>query len=356
MNANFIAPINNLSYGICGLNLALQLDKLINLSLFPIGQSSVNTSREDASVIQKCIENSKMFDRKAKSVRLFHQFSLDLFPSDYRIGFPIFELNKFNEVEIHHLKSCDEIFTCSLWGKKILNDNGIDLHISVIPLGVNRGIFKPIEVQRPNNNTIFLAPGKLEIRKGFDCLADWFGEAFEESDNVELWMAWQNHFIDEKGHKEWEDLYRSSKLGSKIRFVPYQQSPHQLNLVYNNVDCLVSLSRAEGWNLPLLEGLSCGREVIATDYSGHSEFLDGENSYPIEITEFETAYDGKWFHGQGEWAVLGDSQKEEFIQYVRKIHERKQNGDNLFNEKGIETAKLYSWEHSAKRIIEEISR
>lgn len=357
-NLNFISPINGLSYGICGLNLLLELDKLCDLSYFGIGQIQVNTSKIDGEIVQKCLDRAKFFDRNAKSVRLFHQFSMDLFPSDFRVGFPIFELNKFNELERHHFNSLDKILVCTNWAKEILIKEEISSceNISVVPLGVNRNVFQALEDVPKWDVTRYLYPGKWEFRKFHDGFVDYFNDAFEATDNVELYMLSSNHFLTENEQKEWVDLYKNSMLGDKIKFVPYQQSPHQLNAIYNSVDCVISLSRAEGWNLPLLEALSCGKEVIATNYSGHTAFLNKENAKLVDIDELELAYDGKWFMGdsEGEWAVLAESQKEQSIDYMREIHYRKQQGRGLFNNKGIETAKLFSWENSAKTLLKAI--
>ena len=45
-----------------------------------------------------------------------------------------------------------------------------------------------------------------------------------------------------------------------------------------SIDVLVSLHRAEGFGLPLLEAMSLGKPVIATGWSGNMEFMTAENS------------------------------------------------------------------------------
>ena len=50
-------------------------------------------------------------------------------------------------------------------------------------------------------------------------------------------------------------------------------------------DCGLFPARAEGWNLELLEMMACGKQVIATNYSAHTEFCTKENSILIESDE-----------------------------------------------------------------------
>ena len=46
---NIISPINQLGYGIAGLNIVKELDKIAPVSLFPIGQPTV-TSQDDYDI------------------------------------------------------------------------------------------------------------------------------------------------------------------------------------------------------------------------------------------------------------------------------------------------------------------
>jgi len=49
----------------------------------------------------------------------------------------------------------------------------------------------------------------------------------------------------------------------------------------NRIDAFVSLHRAEGFGLMLLEAMSLGTLAVATDYSGNKDFMTSENSIPV---------------------------------------------------------------------------
>ena len=77
----------------------------------------------------------------------------------------------------------------------------------------------------------------------------------------------------------------------------------------SKADCGIFPSRAEGWNLDMLEMMALNKSIITTNYSAHTEFCNKDNSFLIDISETEPANDGKWFFGQGNWAKIGEEQK-----------------------------------------------
>jgi glycosyltransferase involved in cell wall biosynthesis len=352
---NILSPINQLGYGITGLNIVKSLSQLTQVSLWCIGQPQV-TSQEDADVISKCINNAKFFDIEAPCLRIWHQYDMSQFiGKGQRIGFPIFELDTFNNLEKHHLSSLDKIFVCSNWAKQVVLNN-IQINpdnISVIPLGVDTSIFSGSDMPQ-SDTTRFFNCGKWEIRKGHDVLVELFNNAFDPADNVELFLMCSNPFCSEQEEQEWHNLYLKSKLGSKITIIPRQQTQKEVYNIMSQTHCGVFPSRAEGWNLELLEMMACGKHVITTNYSAHTEFCNAENAHLINVEETEIAYDGKWFHGQGNWAKIGDKEKNRFITAMRDVHELRKNGSLITNNNGVNMANKLTWNHSAKEIIKNV--
>ena len=89
------------------------------------------------------------------------------------------------------------------------------------------------------------------------------------------------------------------------------------------------------------------KPVIVTNYSAHTEYCTSKNSYLVDITELETAIDNKWFDGTGNWAKIGQKEKDQIIEYMRYVFTNKINT----NLDGLETAKLFTWENSAKQML-----
>tara|TARA_B100000963_G_scaffold241669_1_gene211437 strand:+ start:2475 stop:3533 length:1059 start_codon:yes stop_codon:yes gene_type:complete len=347
---NLIAPINTLGYGVAGYNILKELYKIDNsVSLYPISQPQDFEGEELYAAISN--QERCLIDRPC--VKIWHQNDLTTRVGNGKfIGFPIFELNKFNAKEITSLHHCNKIFVCSKWAKQIIlqNTKFKDEDVHVVPLGVDNDIFSPSAVSG-RQSTVFFNCGKWEKRKGHDILLECFNESFSENDDVELWMMCDNPFIGE-GNKNWQDLYKNSELGSKIRIIPRQKTHQDVMSIMRQADCGVFPSRAEGWNLELLEMMAMGKNVIATNYSAHTEFCTPVNSRLINIDNLETAFDGVFFDGQcGMWAEIAQDQKDATIEYMRDVHTLKQDGQLALNENGIETGKQFSWKNSAQELI-----
>ena len=345
INAQF--PINCLGYGVCGSYLLNALSKRTRINLFNIGPIEIS-SQSLVEPVTKALENVKTADFSMPTVKIWHQNQLIEHVGRGRYyGFPIFELNVFNELECLSLSCPDELIVCSNWAKEIL-ENFVNRHIHIVPLGVDNTIFYPS--QNTNSATYkFFNIGKWELRKGHDVLIECFNRAFDYDDDVELHLMCHNPFLHtELQHQahDWEKLCKTSKLASKIILEP--RVPHHEDVAnfIRSMDCGVFPAKAEGWNLELLESMACGKPVIATNYSAHTEFCRDYNSYLIDIVNTEPANDGIWFHGEGSWAFIGEKQKNQIIDYMRFCYKTRPS-----NKRGIQTAQYFSWDSSAGKLF-----
>lgn len=343
MNINFHAPINDTGYGIASLNILKALVELEhNVSYFPIGNPSVS-SQQDFNISSACFANANTFDPVAPCVKIWHQFDLAS-----RIGrgkyfaYPFFELDTFNEKEKLHLSAPDEIIVSSSWAKDVIINNNIKNKIHIVPLGVDTSIFSAHNNSNRDKYT-FLTIGKWEIRKSHELLPDIFRKAFPKETDVELIILASEHsFYSNKDEiQSWKNLYSTD---ARIKVIPGVETQYHIAQIIANSDCGLYISKAEGWNLELLETMAMNKPVIATNYSSHTEYCNKDNCYLVDIDEIEPAYDGKVFNGQGNWAKIDKKQIDQTINYMRYVYTNKINT----NIEGLNTAKTYSWINSAK--------
>jgi glycosyltransferase involved in cell wall biosynthesis len=352
---NINCAIGKTGYGITSLNILKKLyEQDLEISLFPLGGNQVELNSEnEKEIIQSTIKNAQSFDHNSPCLKIWHQFDLaSRIGSGHYYAFPFFEVDKLKPVEKVHLNSCDGIFVASKWGKHILENNNITKPIYVAPLAVDLEIFKlPIKIKVEDTYRFFHI-GKWEHRKGQDFLIQAFNTAFKQEDNVELWLLPHNMFLKQEEEKFWIDMAKNSKLGNKIKIFDRLPTQHHLAEYIFHGDCGIYLSRAEGWNNSILESMALNKPIIATNYSAHTEYCNNENSYLVNITETEVANDGKWFHGEGSWAKLGQQQLDQTVDLMKFVY----NNNIRTNPNGFNTAKKFTWDNTASIIHQTLIR
>ncbi len=340
MRVNLYGPINTLGYGYACLNVLKELVRHYEISLFLIGQPQLTTI-EDKDLVQHCISNQANFDYMAPCLKIWHQFDMALNAGKgIFFGWPIFELDSFKSNERNHLQSCDRLIVCSDWAKNITNC--IDRPCDVVPLGVDTSIFYPQQTKN-QDNCVFFNCGKWEIRKGHDILLEAFQKAFPRGEKCQLWMMCDNPFLTEQETNEWENFYQKD---DRVKILHRVNTHKELAQIMNLATCGVFPSRAEGWNLELLEMMALGKLCIATDYSGPTEYTNEDNCLLLNVEDMEPAYDGKWFHGEGNWASI---KIESLVELMRYVYERWKKG-NIYNKNGVETAQEYTWKNTANKL------
>lgn len=351
------SPIGYTGYGVVGLNIVKAFHAAnVDTTVFPIGASMSNEipnldNEEDKILLNELI--NKSFDPNSPCLKIWHQFDLALRVGKGKyIAFPFFEIDKLNIREVIHLNIPDHLIVSSNWAKEVLINNNIKVPISVVPLAVDTNVFnRSINSQKsPNDPYVFIMIGKWEIRKGYDVLLEVFEKAFNADDNVELWLLGSSDktCFTEKEMNDWHTYYKNSKLSSKIKIFPRLKTQKDVASVISQADCGIFLNRAEGWNLDLLEVMAMNKPVITTNYSAHTEFCNKNNSYLIDIDSLEPAYDGKWFFGQGNWAHIGQKQKDQAIDYMRTVVRE----NTRTNEEGFKTGQELSWKNTINKIQE----
>jgi glycosyltransferase involved in cell wall biosynthesis len=355
------SPIGYTGYGVVGWNIARELYKQqFDLYVKPIMVGQLTPQHifpledpQDQQIMQElCF---RYFNSKAPTVKIWHQFDLDtrIGTGEY-LAFPFFELDTFTENEKFHLSIPDKILVSSKWAKNILDENKIRAICEVVPLGVNNNIFDYTKYthdsSESNDKYIFLNIGKWEVRKGHDILKDIFTKAFGPSDNVELWIAASSDcgIFSDKEIKEWHNYYNTGPMASKIKIIPRLPTQYNIADLISKASCGIFPSRAEGWNLELLEMMSMNKPVIATNYSAHTEFCDQENCMLINIDKLELAFDGKWFKGNnGNWAKFEENQIEQTVEYMRYVYK-----NNIRkNPHGVKTGQKFTWTNTVNKML-----
>lgn len=101
---------------------------------------------------------------------------------------------------------------------------------------------------------------------------------FSPNDGAQLVIKTMNG---DKRHAELQQLLGAALLRKDISVINDVFSRTETSTLISLSDCYVSLHRSEGLGLTLLEAMSLGKPVIATNYSGNVDFMTEDNSFPI---------------------------------------------------------------------------
>jgi glycosyltransferase involved in cell wall biosynthesis len=88
----------------------------------------------------------------------------------------------------------------------------------------------------------------------------------------------------------------------RIKIIDSMFSRDEMLSLINQADCYVSLHRSEGFGLGMAEAMALGKPVIATDYSGNTDFLSERTGFPVSFT-LRPVQDGEYVFSDGQsWA------------------------------------------------------
>ncbi len=107
-----------------------------------------------------------------------------------------------------------------------------------------------------------------------------------------------------------EKIRIAAEADPRIQLIDKTLSRKEVLGLIRACDCYVSLHRAEGFGLGMVEAMSFGKIVIGTDYSGSTDFLSEDTGYPVaynlipvEPNEYTWSSDQVWAEPDLEAAV-----------------------------------------------------
>jgi glycosyltransferase involved in cell wall biosynthesis len=99
---------------------------------------------------------------------------------------------------------------------------------------------------------------------------------------------------------EFREMVERARSSERLILIDRVFSPHQMSLIQAACDCFVSLHRAEGFGLNIAECMGKGKIVIATDFSGSTDFARPSNALLVPYRMAEVGRGG-YVHGGGQW-------------------------------------------------------
>jgi len=159
-----------------------------------------------------------------------------------------------------------------------------------------------------DKNRIFVVPHGIDkdftlVNRGYPKFVPfrylWVGAANPRKGWVEIIAAWDSVFSKDSTtelYLKTTSVEESKELAEKFDFQHIEEgiwkkdnvildarnvSEEELVKLYHDAHCFVFPSRGEGWGMTLGEAMATGLPCIATNFSGHTDFFNNLNGYPI---------------------------------------------------------------------------
>ena len=188
------------------------------------------------------------------------------------------------------VKRATAIITVSNFTRQALNKvYGFSKNkIFVVPNGVIRPLPVTIKtIYKKNGEIWLLSIGQLEPRKGINVLLNAFTALSIKFPTVHLILVGKGLF--NKSHKPMIQI--PPKVAQRVHIYDYVDYA-QLSELYDACDIYVSASLLEGFGLTVLEAMSIGKPVIATQCGGIPEFVkSGVNGILVSPNDCQALYD-----------------------------------------------------------------
>jgi GT2 family glycosyltransferase len=271
-----------------------------------------------------------------------------------KIGYTMLEVDGFPREWVRLAQKMAEVWVPSEFNRRGFLDSGLKRPVEIVPLGVDTNYFHPGLTTFPNplGEFVFFSAFEWGERKEPGLLLKVFNDEFSSDEPVRLVCKVINR---DPGLRLKEEIraLRLRDQGGRVSFLFNQEFPHyQLGSLYRSMDCFVTVSRGEGWNMPLMEAMACGLPAIATDWGAHREFVHERNAYPLRVRGTIPAVAKCPYYTGFRWA---DPDPEHLRHLMRWVVDHQQEARGKGEEAAREIAGRWTWAHTAKKIVARLS-
>lgn len=293
-------------------------------------------------LIKKIIDRSKPLQRKPDysiQVQLPNEWDEKL--ANFNVGVSaVVESSHCSNEWVQKMNLMNMVIVPSTHTEKVIKNSGeIKVPLFVIPESFPSEFLS----DPPENNLFdfstdfnFLLFGQVtgtnpeNDRKNIFYTIKWFCEVFKDNPDVGLIVktnSGRSTKIDKiKTRKLLQSLLREVRKSEfpKVHFIHGNLDEKDLHSLYthNKVKALLTLTRGEGFGLPILESAVCGLPVIATNWSGHLDFLNIGKFIKVDYDLSQipkSRVDGKIFIENSYWA---NPSEEDSKRKMRKLYEK----------------------------------
>lgn len=255
-------------------------------------------------------------------------------------------------------QAVDKIFPSSNYSKQIFLNSKIPAEkLITIPHGINPEDFTcaPYQFRTKKSFKILNVTGQVHYRKNFKGILEAFGRAFNSKDDVALILKIVNKAdkdkleIDfKKAYKEWCLKYpRHAEVEIIYDFIP------QIEALFLACQMVYSLSLAECFHIPSLQGLAAGKLVMASGMGGNTDFMNDNNSLLVSGKLVRAPKEAQYWISSPT-ASMFEPDINEAAEKLRYAYDNYNSLMDKFTPEIQKTVKEYTWDNAAKKILQEV--
>ena len=275
-----------------------------------------------------------------------------------KIGYNVWESTLQPQDFFDKWKTFDQLWVPSKWQAECSIKQGISADkIKVVPEGVDINTFYPDKVDHKDYDDgrfKFILFGRWDYRKSTKEIIETFLKTFSSDDPVDLILSIDNKWGDRiDGFTTTEERLKYWGLIDKRLIIKHFPSREDYIKYIKKGHIFLSCSRSEGWNLPLIEAMSCGTPSIYSNCSAQLEFAEGKR-LPVKIIGERIATyqaDSKYTMAVTTAQIPGNYYEPDFVDLGKVMRDAYKNYDK-HKVKALKDAKVihkdFNWDNIAK--------
>lgn len=273
-----------------------------------------------------------------------------------RFGIWNYEFTHLPQSHIKYYTFVDKILPSSNFSYQIFANNKIPLEkLRMVHHGIELEKYKaahPLDLNTNKKFKILANIAQPHIRKNISGLFEVFGKAFTSKDDVCLILK----IVDKPAEQPFEVSFKKefAKFNNKYKkhaeCLILRNFIHEMPQLYKACDAVFTMTHAEAFYLPGLEGLAANKIVIAPRYGGQLDFLNDKNSLLINGNKMRAPAEAQYW----ESSLFSEMFNPDIDDAIEKLRFAYQNKDNLINSFSIESNKIlnnFSWKKITNDII-----
>ena len=314
----------------------------------PPGGSRTNETYDDRLTTELPYDINVIHVNASEFMVAYLSLGKEVWDYRYNIGYWAWELETFPEEWLPAFKLVDEVWTPSDFVTNTLKKY-TDKPVITVPHCI-----APVTDEKYDRKHFNLPEDKFLFLVMFNS-----GSVMERKNPLAAIKAFKEGFCkDEKTKKKYKDVGLVIKISEaelstddekiinsvvdkddNIYYMCGHLNKTEVNSLIADVDVYVSLHRSEGFGLVMAEAMYVGTPVIATNWSGNTEFMNSDTACMVGYDMKELDKDYEPFKKGNLWA---DAHVDEAAQFMKKLYE-----DKEFYNKIAVNGQNYAKEHLA---------